>query len=91
MCPRWVWAYKFLIEIQFAKALKHSLLVEEILTSILFEDPGWERLEKLKYRNFCHFRGCRVLHTLWPPFPLHSKYVNLAEDMKKAICKKNGW
>ena len=34
MCPRWVWAYNFLIEIQFAKALKHSLLVEEILTSI---------------------------------------------------------
>jgi len=36
MCPRWVWAYNFLIEIQFAKALKHSLLVEEILTSIFW-------------------------------------------------------
>ena len=39
MCPRWVWAYKFLIEIQFAKALKHSLLVEEILTFIDVVQP----------------------------------------------------
>ena len=32
---------------------------------------------KMNYRNFCHFRCSRVFHKLWPPFPLHCKYVNL--------------
>ena len=39
MCPKRVWACNFLIEIQFAKALKHSLLVEEILTFIDVVQP----------------------------------------------------
>ena len=44
----------------------------------------------MKYHFFCHFRGSRVLHTLWPPFEKHFKYVNLAEDLKKAIPQKLG-
>ena len=36
MCTRLVWECNFLIEMQFARALKHSLLVVEILTSIIY-------------------------------------------------------
>jgi hypothetical protein len=28
----------------------------DIQQNLLFEDPGWERLENLKYRNFWSFQ-----------------------------------
>ena len=60
----------------------------DIQKNLLFEDLGWKISEKLKYRIFCHFSSSRVLHTKWQPIPFHSKYVNLDEDIKRAIMKK---
>ena len=40
----------------------------DILQNLLFEAPDGK-----DFHIFCCFRGFRVLHTLWPPFPIHSK------------------
>ena len=84
------------IKYQYLGRPKYQTKKKKILKNkknYFFEDPGWERLENLKYRNFCRFRVLGFFTRFGRPFHYmvsHSKYANLAEDMIKAIPKRIG-
>ena len=80
----YIYVYIYIGRPKWEKKMLYSIL--------LFEDPGWETLQNLEYRNFYHFRCSRVLQTLWPPFPLHSKYsmATWLRICKEAIPKRLG-
>ena len=61
------------------------------LTKPFFEDPGWERLKKLKYRNVCHFRCSWVLHTLRPPFQKLLSICQLGWRYEEGNPPNIGW